>query len=934
MVVKGAGNLVKEIVVVPETHWDREWYLPFQEYRARLVALVDGLIELLQSDPDFKNFTLDGQTVVLEDYLEVRPGKRGDLESLIAEGRISVGPWYVLPDEFLVSAESLVRNIQLGHVIAQEFGRVMRAGYVPDPFGHVAQLPQILAGFGINSCLFARGFGNEFEELGLGMEFLWRAPGNAASILGVHLVEGYGSVANLPTSKDADGRYAAALARMERVVEKLSKHATTDVILLNNGSDHLFPQPELPEIVRQWNEEHEDAVMVNADFEEYVRRVIEGHPKLKGFSGELRGARYRPILSGVLSTRMWIKQANHECQMTLEKYAEPACAVAWLVCPRYEYPVDYLWLAWKWLLKNHPHDSICGCSIDEVHEEMRARFAWARGIAGEAFKDAVLAILPQMTRKAGAGDDFLELAAFNPHPWPVTSPVTFEVYVDQAEERCPIEFVLKDPAGRVVPLQDARRVPKPRYHSVATPGCYEFSFVAEDLPPTGVRRYYLYPYESSGSAEPRVRLSFPEGERGPVRLENEELVVEVAADGSVSLTHKQTGARFEGLCELVDEGDWGDEYDFSWPKDPNAQRTIRSSLDAKGTRLAPRLVGPTCCSVVASFLLPLPEGLEADRSGRSSRPVDCAVEVEVRLAAGADGVDVTIHLDNRAKDHRLRVAFPTNLVASTVRADGHFMVVERPLALPDDANWSQPAQPTNHQGNFVDVTGERFGLSVLNRGLPEYEARVDEDGRVTLLVTLLRCVGWLSRGDLTSRPGNAGPDLATPGAQCLGKHEFHVSLRPHAPEEAEADLHRAALEFAAPPLVVVPGSLRSRMRARDKVFFSGVAAFTAPPAPCSDTLPEEFSFLEVEGRDLVLTAVKRADDGTGLIVRVVNYSDQNATGVLKFAFRPATVVFVDFCEEVSEVTASLAANFEVVDRMVNLALAPRVIATLKVLFPV
>ena len=170
------------IIIVPETHWDREWYLPFQEFRARLVIMMDKLLNILKTDPNYKNFTFDSQTIPIEDYLEVRPEKEEEIKEFVKQGRLSIGPMYVLPDEFLVSGESLIRNLMIGHQISRKFGRVMKAGYIPDPFGHIAQLPQIIQGFEIPSVLFWRGFGNEFEENNLNMEFIWNAPGNATSI--------------------------------------------------------------------------------------------------------------------------------------------------------------------------------------------------------------------------------------------------------------------------------------------------------------------------------------------------------------------------------------------------------------------------------------------------------------------------------------------------------------------------------------------------------------------------------------------------------------------------------------------------------------------------------------------------------------------------------------------------------------------------------
>ncbi|GAG97693.1 unnamed protein product, partial [marine sediment metagenome] len=263
----------KEIVIVPSTHWDREWYVPFNEFRSYLVIMMDKLIEILKNDPKFRNFTLDGQTVILEDYLEVRPESEEILKKFIKEKRISIGPMYLLVDEFLVSGESLIRNLILGHKIARKFGNIMKAGYIPDSFGHIAQLPQILRGFEIPSVLFARGFGNEFEEKNLNMEFIWNAPGNAASVLAIHLIGGYFSASELDTNLK-NGQYKNACRKLKKAIKKFERYTATNIVLLNNGSDHLFPQPEITDIVRQWNETNPNLFIEINDFEYYINKIL------------------------------------------------------------------------------------------------------------------------------------------------------------------------------------------------------------------------------------------------------------------------------------------------------------------------------------------------------------------------------------------------------------------------------------------------------------------------------------------------------------------------------------------------------------------------------------------------------------------------------------------------------------------------------------
>src|SRR3990172_2122623 len=249
---KGARYVIH---LVSHTHCDPEWYLPFEETRVNLVRLVDKLFKVLDSDLDYRFFVLDGQAVILEDYLQIRPNKRGLLEKYIRQGRIFVGPWYVLPDEFLVSGESLIRNLLIGHQIAEEFGKVMNVGYLPDPFGHISQLPQILRGFGIDSMIFSRGLGDEGEKMG--SEFIWTGPDGSKLLAVRQAVGGYWDTQSLGyDNPDISGNtkeplnLRKALDTINRNKLLLTKYARTPHLLANNGEDFLEPQPEIPQIIQ------------------------------------------------------------------------------------------------------------------------------------------------------------------------------------------------------------------------------------------------------------------------------------------------------------------------------------------------------------------------------------------------------------------------------------------------------------------------------------------------------------------------------------------------------------------------------------------------------------------------------------------------------------------------------------------------------------
>ena len=347
-------------LVVPHTHWDREWYLPFEQFRLRLGSVVDGILETLERDAAFTSFTLDGQAILLEDYVDVRPENEDRLRALLEAGRLEIGPSYVLPDEILVGGEALVRNLLLGRRVSRRFGaEPSGAGYLPDSFGHPAQLPQILAGFGIRTFLFSRGLGGEIDEVGV--VFRWRA--GAAEVVACQMLPHYDNFARLTWHHDAEERLRAIVGSFG----DLMAAAGQEEIVLANGSDHLPIEPELPAILAGLGQ------TVAAPFR--IGRYDEHAPAPDGLpvhEGELVGSRLQNLLRGVNSARIYLKQANERAEQRLLS-VETAAALRRLRDGA-PYPAADLRLAWRDLLRNHPHDSICGCSCDEVHRDMLVRY--------------------------------------------------------------------------------------------------------------------------------------------------------------------------------------------------------------------------------------------------------------------------------------------------------------------------------------------------------------------------------------------------------------------------------------------------------------------------------------------------------------------------------------------------------------------------------
>lgn len=362
--------------VLSHTHWDREWYLSFQLFRMRLVDMLDTLIPYLEQHPEFPHFHLDGQTVCLEDYLEVRPEQAERLRHLIEAGRIAVGPWYVLPDLQCIGQESILRNLSRGLALAQRFGGGTPVGYLPDIFSHPAQMPQIFAGYGFRAAVIWRGSSDDPEPP---YEVLWRAP-DSTQLLTLRLPDDRGYLNAFPLGDTPE----AVSRQFEDWFRDRLPRSPSGQLLFMNGCDHQTPNYALPEFIRYFNETHDDYELRQVSLTQYLDELRVSPDTLSVFCGEQNRTNYsagrhlNPTLKNTLSTHIPQKIENAQCEAGLVRCAEPLSAM--LAAAHLPLGLHYLDTAWKYLLQNHPHDSICGCSCDDVARDMERRFAWARDI--------------------------------------------------------------------------------------------------------------------------------------------------------------------------------------------------------------------------------------------------------------------------------------------------------------------------------------------------------------------------------------------------------------------------------------------------------------------------------------------------------------------------------------------------------------------------
>lgn len=793
--------------IIPHTHWDREWYLSFEEFRAKLVATVDPILETLEADPEWV-FTFDGQAVALEDYLEIRPEQGPRLEALVTSGRLTIGPLYVLPDEWLSSGEAACQNIALGTRVCREFGGAAPVGYLPDMFGHVAQMPQILRHAGLEVAVLWRGV-----DPGRGSLFRWRAP-DGSEVVTQFLSRGYGELTHL-------GKSSEELAeRLEITLRDQGAYRGPGADVISQGTDHFAMRPELAPWLREVNQGGEGAGYRLATWPAFFRETAGSYDpeSLPVVEGELRDASIAPLLPGTLSSRYPVKRAHGLAERALLDRADPLRALArWTGREQGEGEVRLHERAWKLHLQNLAHDTICGCSVDRVHEEGIVRSRKAQDLADALALRALDALAPvepegeydaiMVRPRPGASvgcllpvevDPELPVPGVRGCPSVVHSLLPGRVLVEEEEERSFLERTLDNYyRGRVGPFT-VRRLENVeedgvyvlRFHltraNLLTPDLTDVWSWVRSLPETGRFRVemrechraevlFLPPASDrvgvQGLAtDPSTPAEIPSpwktlepGEA--VTLGSTRLVVD-AADGTLTL--EVGGRRLRGLHRFRDLGDRGDEYNHD-PVLPELDHPF--TLEAVETRS----LGEVAREVWISGSLTLPRRLAGDRLSRSEETVTCPVRTTVRLEASSPLVLFETQLDNQAEDHHLSVCFPTPWAVDEHLAGQPFAEVRRPVELPEAAGRAEVPLPYFPCQGYFGLEGEESRLLVLAEDLYEYGAWRRGHG-VELGLTLVRGTDWLSRGDLVTRPNHAGPPLHTPGGQDRGTHRFRYAL--------------------------------------------------------------------------------------------------------------------------------------------------------------
>lgn len=832
--------------LIPHTHWDREWYLPDSVFLTRLVSAIDDLLTRLNSDPETR-FLLDGQTVLVEDYLRIRPEREGDLAALVRSGRLQVGPWYVLADELIPSGESLIRNLLAGQADAERLGGRADVLYSPDAFGHPAAWPTLAVEFGMRYGVIWRGLGGEAgQERDL---YRWRGP-DGREVLLYHLPpDGYEVGAALP----ADAERLPIV--WGRVRSTLVSRASTRHIAVFVGADHHAAHPAVGRLRSFLQQIEPGSEFRISRLQEFFGAAAEEATAVPMICGELRWSYgYTWTLQGVHSTRAPLKRRHALSELALMRIAEPLAALAQGTrgCDRR----GELLYTWRTLLQSQFHDSIAGTTSDPVARRVELRLDDVRNLASEIARTSLDQLVGNIPDRARAKPEGAapRLVLWNPVPRRRKTVVVADlswfrrdVLVGPPGDRTsrvgpgyhPFHLLA---SGVEVPIQMlGRRAGQERLdapHHYPDQDEVDWTRVAFRSPEIG--GFGLATLELGEHLSATLRGGA--WQRGRA-LGNEFLEVKISPGGSLQLLDRRNGERFREVFLLESGGDVGDSYSYA----PPARDRLRRGQGP--VRIRPLAAGPLVASIEATWRM------VAGRGARNERTGTVGVRLITTLYAGCPAVRCTLEIENRASNHRLRLRTNTGLGAGDAVAGSHFGVVERSAIVADGRAYPRetPVRSAPAHRYVARASGSR-GLALFAPGFFEYEL----DGKGDLLLTVLRSIGELSRSTLPTRPGHAGWPVAIPQAQCHGADRLQFGIAPVTQTELEGGTVLPELweDLFLPPLGVW---LRQ--------------ASPLAPAPVD---------LRLEGFGLVFSGMKPAEQGDGIVLRCYNATARPTAGLWHF----------------------------------------------------
>ncbi len=885
----------KKGYVIPHTHWDREWRYPIWESRVNLGVMMDELINILETQPEYKCFMLDGQFVPIEDYLIVRPQNEARLKKLIKDKRIVIGPWYTLPDLYPISGESIVRNLLRGYAECGKIVSPLKVGYESFGWGQPSQFPQIYKGFGIDTVFVAKKVDVSRAP---NCEFAWEGKDGTrvyATRLGTEaranfFMHTYMEVMHGKEYKSDEFKFGygdgdltvhrADIKGSEQDYFKLTNsqyiheenlreialkswNAICDTLLPNNrpimnGSDSTTAQPQLTTLIKKLNSalKADGIELVMSDIEEYTR-VLKTNLKLEDLlvvKGELRDGPPMAVTGNALMTRPAIKTLNKQVQYALMDRAEPMAIMG--VMLKEEYPKNYLDIAMRYMLLAHAHDSINGVTQDKTVEDVKYNLHQALEIATVIEQENIKTLAKNIDGSLFEEGEVLLLVT-NPLPYGRNEVV--EACVDLPRELDVWSFELFDSKGNECNVAQISRteetIPVASLHSRPEPFYVDrhiIQFETGEVPAGGYKVLRLkalstLPRKTEAWAPNRKTLG-DEIAKSPLELENRFIKVDILGDGSIKITNKETNITYGPLNYFEDTGDIGD-YWIYYPPYLNKTYTSKNKTAEiwleENTHLQ--------ASIVAKITMQLPkysdrpQNYVRGKSMRSEQTNTQEIFVRYTLKKDEDILRIATEINNNVSDHKTCVLFDTHIDANVAYAQGHFCVDNRnALPLQEESGKYYNEMTTNPMQDFVYVKEEDRGFAVITNSIGEYD--ISRKGKLSL--TLMRgmkniiCTEFRSFSHYHSQHGG----------QSLGKLQYSYAICVNT--KNFDTLSKKAKEFGVP---------------------MGLTQF-CPCKKTNGTLPMEKSFYSLEGG--IMSALKIGEHTNNIIARIYNPKEVSTKAVL------------------------------------------------------
>ena len=877
---------VKKICVVSNTHWDREFRFSFEKTRYRLLQMLDTTLDILEKDPDYTSFTMDGHSIMLDDYLEIRPEKRELIEKFVKEGRLVIGPYYTLAEQFSISHEALIRNLIFGKENVEKYGGTIgTVAYTPSSWGQTGQYPQILSDFGLEKIMFYRGISHHESK----SEYIWEAPDGTrmlASRFAIYCRYNWTFEVRRPVTRDRMwnnkytwGKFDEVPFRMAdktigglgyeakspiefyntdglkeniySLLETEKGHYTTPVFLAMNGDDISLPSQYDTAIIKEakklFNGEIDIELTDLEGFWNSAEKYLD-RTKMTVLKGErrsyLKEGAWTKLFPGTISARTYLKQKDFNAYTQLAYFAEPFSALTQFALDKNNN--DYLKRGWKYLITNHSHDANGGCAPEEVCQDMEYRYRIAKDI-GEIVTEQAMSDIAANLSSDGIDSDAIQLVVYNPLPFKRN--MVMELAMELPEslgEGIEIDGVNLQAisSGKSSVFVDSR------WDGTLIMSSTEHKVFAEftDIPAMGYKVYQI-----KGEKNKLLHVS---GIAANNNLENEYLKVTVNGNGTVDVLDKTDGFNYKGLNYLTSQGEIGNAWEHKAPE----RDRIYNSIGANAS-LSVIENGPLVGKIRVDYRFAVPIHCDTEQS---ETLVDLPVCMIYTLEKGSKDLKVEAIIDNIAKDHWLRANFLTGIKTEYSYSDSHFDIVRRDIKIPDSTGWVEQAFGMQPLRTFAAVTNGENGFAIMPKGLFEYE--VFED--TTMALTLLRaCKIKLEVADKKQVDPN---DY---GVQCQGKQTFEYTL--HFNKEDINNLPNLAAELFAPLKCAVCGRGKGN-------------------------LPFQSSMVSVDNKKVHFTAVKPALNGKGIVMRFYNPTDTEQVVTFTFDKVPSALYSCTMGEEIVE----------------------------------